>query len=142
MGPRSVRLGGRPQHPRRPLPCPTASEPLALGSNRGGRRRRPGTGTGLPGAMGSQRESGRLCRAAACIAALAAALLLCAAPAGARDRLAPRDLEAAFDQLDALGGFFGAFAARETNAFAQERWWRLSRGYPGDRKSTRLNSSH
>src|SRR3546814_3677324 len=31
----------------------------------------------------------------------------------------------------ALGGFFGAFAARETNAFAQERWWRLSRGYPG-----------
>src|SRR3546814_13464517 len=77
--------------------------------------------------MGSQRESGRLCRAAACIAALAAALLLCAAPAGARDRLAPRDLEAAFDQLDALGGFFGAFAARETNAFAQERWWRLSR---------------
>src|SRR3546814_5627985 len=81
--------------------------------------------------MGSQRESGRLCRAAACIAALAAALLLCAAPAGARDRLAPRDLEAAFDQLDALGGFFGAFAARETNAFAQERWWRLSRGYTG-----------
>src|SRR3546814_5060879 len=41
------------------------------------------------------------------------------------------DLEAAFDQLDALGGFFGAFAARETNAFAQERWWLLSRGYPG-----------
>src|SRR3546814_8757592 len=85
--------------------------------------------------MGSQRESGRLCRAAACIAALAAALLLCAAPAGARDRLAPRDLEAAFDQLDALGGFFGAFAARETNAFAQERWWRLSRGYPGTARS-------
>src|SRR3546814_6659104 len=33
--------------------------------------------------------------------------------------------------MEALGGFFDAFAARETDDFARERWRRLSLGYPG-----------
>ncbi|HMA13186.1 MAG TPA: DUF2336 domain-containing protein [Kiloniellaceae bacterium] len=45
--------------------------------------------------------------------------------------LTARDLDAAFDELDAYGAYFGAFAARETNDFARERWRRLSLGYPG-----------
>lgn len=85
----------------------------------------------LPGVKGSLRERWLGRRAVARGAALAAALLLTAAPAGARETLTPRDLEAALVELESLGGFFGAFAARETNALARERWQRLSRSYPG-----------
>lgn len=46
-------------------------------------------------------------------------------------KLTPADLEAGFTQLANLGAFFGAFAERETNDFAQDRWRRLSVNYRG-----------
>ncbi|MGF1632068.1 MAG: DUF2336 domain-containing protein [Kiloniellaceae bacterium] len=51
--------------------------------------------------------------------------------AAAATSLMPEDIEAALAQMEALGRFFGAFADRDTNGFAQERWRRLSLGYPG-----------
>jgi|GEM_PF-845099 len=54
-------------------------------------------------------------------------------PAAARDgrAITPADLEAGFAEIDRLGAFFGAFAERDTNAIAQERWRRLSDNYRG-----------
>ncbi len=52
-------------------------------------------------------------------------------PAPVEGRLYPNDLQDAFAQLDQLGRFFGAFAERETNGLAQDRWRRLSVNYLG-----------
>ncbi|MPZ10196.1 MAG: DUF2336 domain-containing protein [Kiloniellaceae bacterium] len=77
------------------------------------------------------REGGSLWRAAARCAVLAGALLLPALPAAAQAAVTSRDIEATLAQMEALGRFFGAFAERDSNGFAQERWRRLSLGYPG-----------
>ncbi|MEO3429930.1 DUF2336 domain-containing protein [Pelagibius sp. CAU 1746] len=45
--------------------------------------------------------------------------------------LGPDDLQSAFTLLDGLGRFFGAFAERETNSLARDRWRRLSANYQG-----------
>ena len=42
-----------------------------------------------------------------------------------------RDIAAALAQMDDLGAFYTAFAARDTNGFARERWRRLGVNYPG-----------
>ncbi len=52
-------------------------------------------------------------------------------PAPVEGRLVPDDLHDAFAQLDQFGRFFGAFAERETNSLAQDRWRRLSLNYQG-----------
>ena len=57
------------------------------------------------------------------------------APA-ARDIAAPAavgagDIEAALTRMEALGAFYRAFAERETNAYASERWYRLGINYEG-----------
>jgi hypothetical protein len=54
-----------------------------------------------------------------------------ARPVALEGRLYPDDLKDAFTQLDQLGRFFGAFAERETNSLAQDRWRRLSVNYQG-----------
>lgn len=54
-----------------------------------------------------------------------------APPLSLEGRLYPDDLQDAFAQLDQLGRFFGAFAERETNSLAQDRWRRLSVNYQG-----------
>ena len=64
--------------------------------------------------------------------ALAAALLLSARPAAAAPVVVlPHDIEATLVQMETLGQFFGAFAERDANGFARERWRRLSVSYPG-----------
>ena len=68
---------------------------------------------------------------------MAAALLLPAAAQavqgtpGAQRTVTPRDVEATLVQMETLGQFFGAFAERDANGFARERWRRLSVSYPG-----------
>ncbi len=90
----------------------------------------------------------------AVLPALILALLLCGgllvvAPPGLRAQaaqsdyppevftgLTPVDFEAVADQMDALGRFFSAFAERDTNGFARERWRQLGVNYRGT--ATRL----
>lgn len=42
-----------------------------------------------------------------------------------------RDIAATLAQMDDLGAFYSALAARDTNGFARERWRRLGVNYPG-----------
>lgn len=42
-----------------------------------------------------------------------------------------RDIAATLAQMNDLGAFYTAFAARDTNGFARERWRRLGVNYPG-----------
>jgi len=89
-----------------------------MGSAAAGKARRRGTGGGIVAV-------------AACLAA--ACLWLASAPAARAQEagaiLAESDLQAAFADLEAFGGFFGAFARRDTNTLAKERWHRLSTNY-------------
>ena len=95
------------------------------------RRRRGRESTGRPVGRAAAQALAVFCLTFAVLPAALARQVLPTESAAGAGVLTRADIDATLGQMDSLGRFFAAFAVRDTNGFAQERWRRLSVNYPG-----------